>query len=258
MQKNKKYLTPSVNEYTITVVMGKEDMKSVQRQERSQSPQFGGKHIALQTIERLSTYRRVLEDLHSKGVQYVYSHELAKYIDVTPAQLRRDLSAFGSFGNISRGYNVQRLITTLSGLLGTSEIQSVALVGMGNLGRTLLSYRGFIERGFSVDIIFDNDPSKIGRVIAGRRCFDIKDAETVLHDHPVEIAILACHPQGLQTIIDRFAASGVRSFLSFVPAIVNIPPGVHLEMEDISAKLEKLSFLVKNRAGYPTGSASEH
>ncbi len=223
-------------------------MRSIQRQlERTQSVQFAGKRVALQTIERLSTYRRVLEDLHGKGIQYVYSHELAEYVDVTPAQLRRDLSAFGSFGNISRGYNVQLLITTLSELLGTTKVQSVALVGAGNLGRTLLSYRGFIERGFSVDIVFDNDPSKISRVIAGRRCFDINNAKAVLSERPVEIAILACQPDGLQSIVHLLAEAGVKSFLSFVPAIIDLPPGVHLEMEDISAKLEKLSFLAKNR-----------
>lgn len=225
-------------------------MRSVQKQiESAQSAQFGGRHIALQTIERLSTYRRVLEDLHGKGIQYVYSHQLAEYVDVTPAQLRRDLSAFGSFGNISRGYNVQRLITTLSELLGTSVMQSVALVGMGNLGRTLLSYRGFEERGFSVDVVFDRDPAKVGRVIAGRRCFDIKDADTVLREHPVKIAILACRPEGLQDLVNRLAAAGVRAFLCFVPAIIDAPPGTYLEMEDISAKLEKLSFLVKNQTG---------
>lgn len=223
-------------------------MRTVTRQLDLAPPaQFGGRPIPLQTIERLSTYRRVLEDLHGKGIQYVFSHELAEYVDVTSAQLRRDLASFGSFGNISRGYNVQRLITTLSTLLGTSQAQSVALVGVGNLGRTLLSYRGFEERGFLVDVVFDSDPGKIGRVIAGRRCFDIKDAEAVLHEHPVDIAILACRPEGLQNIVDRFAAAGVKSFLSFVPAILNVSPGVYVEMEDISAKLEKLSFLVKNR-----------
>jgi len=224
--------------------------------EMPQSARFAGKHIALQTIERLSTYRRVLEDLHGNGIQYVYSHQLAEYVDVTSAQLRRDLSAFGSFGNISRGYNVQQLITTLSELLGTSAIQPVALVGVGNLGRTLLSYGGFSERGFSVEIVFDQDPAKIGRVIAGRRCHDIKAAEIILKEHPVQIAILACQPHGLQAMVGQFAAAGVKSFLSFVPAIINAPPGVFIETEDISAKLEKLSFLVKNRSNFPINNNS--
>jgi redox-sensing transcriptional repressor len=134
-------------------------------------------------------------------------------------------------------------------LLGTSAVQPVALVGVGNLGRTLLSYRGFDERGFSIQLIFDNDPAKTGRVIAGRRCHNIKDAEAVLHEHPVEIAILACHPQGVQNIVDTFTSAGVKSFLSFVPVIIKTQPGIYIETEDIAAKLEKLSFLVKNRPG---------
>jgi redox-sensing transcriptional repressor len=225
----------------------REKMRGVKKQ--LESVRFDGRHIALQTIERLSTYRRVLEDLNGKGIRNVYSHQLAEYVDVTPAQLRRDLSAFGSFGNISRGYDVQHLIEILCELLGTRAVQPVSLVGAGNLGRTLLSYGGFIERGFSIEVVFDSDPAKIGRVIAGRRCFDIEDAENVLKERPVEIAILACHQQGAQAIVDRFVAAGVRSFLSFVPAIINVPEGVYLEMEDISAKLEKLSFLVKNQPG---------
>jgi redox-sensing transcriptional repressor len=115
-------------------------------------------------------------------------------------------------------------------LLGTSVDAAGALVGVGNLGRTLLSYRGFAERGFSVDVVFDNDPAKVGRVIAGRRCFDIKDADAVLRENPVKIAILACRPEGLQALVDRFAAAGVQSFLCFVPAIINAPPGTFLEM----------------------------
>ena len=221
-------------------------MRSAQKQSRM--IQFAGKRIPLQTIERLSTYRRVLEKLQSNGLQYVYSHQLAEYVDVTSAQLRRDLASFGSFGNISRGYDIRQLITTLSELLGTSVVQPVALVGAGNLGRTLLSYGGFIERGFSLELAFDDDPSKIGRVIAGRRCHDIREAETVLRDHPVNIAILACRPEGLQGIVNTFAAAGVCSFLCFVPTILNAPAGTFIEMEDISAKLEKLSFLGKNRS----------
>lgn len=211
----------------------------------------GGKRITLQTVERLSTYRRVLEDLHSTGVENVYSHQLATYVDVTPAQLRRDLSSFGSFGNISRGYNVQRLITTLADLLGTTRLQPVALVGLGNLGRTLLSYRGFVERGFNIEVVFDSDPAKIGRVIAGRRCYDIEAAQTILAEHPVGIAVLASRSSGLQKVVDRLAAAGVKAFLCFVPALITVPEGAYFEMADISAKLEKLSFLINSPVAVP-------
>ncbi|HSW40625.1 MAG TPA: hypothetical protein VLL97_14150, partial [Acidobacteriota bacterium] len=120
-----------------------------------------------------------------------------------------------------------------------------------------LSYGGFMERGFSIEVVFDSDPAKIGRVIAGRRCFDIEEAENVLKERPVEIAILACNLQGIQEVVDRFIACGVKSFLSFVPAIINAPDRIYIETEDISAKLEKLSFLVKNRPDNMPDDANE-
>jgi len=106
------------------------------------------KRVSLQTVQRLSVYRKVLEELDHDGTEYVHSHELAALVGVTPAQLRRDLASFGTFGNIARGYNVYEMSRTISRILGTNEIQNVALFGVGDLGRALLSYRGFEERGF--------------------------------------------------------------------------------------------------------------
>ena len=121
-----------------------------------------GKRISLQTVERMSLYRKVLEDLHRKGVANVYSHQLAEMVHVSPAQLRRDLASFGSFGNISKGYPVYQMILTISRLFGTDTLQNVALIGVGNLGRALLFYRGFEERGFHIAVVFDIDVEKVG------------------------------------------------------------------------------------------------
>ena len=121
-----------------------------------------GKKISIQTVERLSLYRKILEELHEEGITHIYSHQLARQVGVTPAQLRRDLASFGSFGNISKGYNVYQMILTISRLLGTDRIQSAALIGMGNLGRAILSYRGFEERGFHIAVVFDMDTEKVG------------------------------------------------------------------------------------------------
>ncbi|MBP1723720.1 MAG: Redox-sensing transcriptional repressor rex [Deltaproteobacteria bacterium] len=209
-----------------------------------------GKKISTQTVERLSLYRKILEGLHNEGVTHVYSHQLAKLVAVTPAQLRRDLASFGSFGNISKGYNVYQMILTLSRLLGTDTIQPVALIGMGNLGRAILAYRGFEERGFHIAVVFDVDSEKVGRVFAGRRCFHIKDLETVLPDYQPTIAILACSSQGLQSIVDRLGKAGVRGIVNFVPKKIHPLKDMHVEDVDISDKMEKLSFLLRsNKAG---------
>jgi redox-sensing transcriptional repressor len=202
-----------------------------------------GKKISLQTVERMSLYRKILEDLHRDGVTNVYSHQLAELVHVSSAQLRRDLASFGSFGNISKGYPVYQMILTISRLFGTDTLQNVALIGVGNLGRALLFYRGFEERGFHIAIVFDIDTEKVGRVFAGRRCHHIRDLETVLPDFGVTMAILACGAQNLQSLVDRLGKAGIRSILNFVPRQIHALEGMNVENVDFSAKMEKLSFL---------------
>jgi redox-sensing transcriptional repressor len=201
------------------------------------------KPVSLHTVERLSVYRRMLEELSHDGVEFIHSQQLAALVGVTPAQLRRDLASFGSFGNIARGYNVYQMGQTISRIIGTDKLQSLALFGLGDLGRALLSYRGFEERGFHVAVAFDVDQDKIGRVFAGRRCYSLQDLETVVTDFDVRTAVLCSRPEGLQTVVDRAAAAGIRSFLNFVPKRLTTPKNCFVEHVDISAKLEKLSFL---------------
>lgn len=199
--------------------------------------------ISLPTVERLSVYRRALEELGHEDVQYIHSHQLAALVGVTPAQLRRDLATFGSFGNIARGYDIRRMSHTISEIIGTDEIQNLALVGVGNLGRALLAYGGFEERGFHITAAFDTNPDKVGRVFAGRRCYGLDRFETVIGSLNIRILVLASHADGLQSVIERAAAAGVRGFLNFVPKMTTVPEGCFMEHIDISAKLEKLSFL---------------
>lgn len=206
------------------------------------------KRVSLQTVERLSAYRRVLEELDHDGVEYIHSQQFAGLVGVTPAQLRRDLASFGTFGNISRGYNVYQMGRTISRLMGTDSTQSVALFGVGDLGRALLSYRGFEERGFHIAAAFDVDQDKVGRVFAGRRCYALDELASVLSDYDVRIAVLASRPEGLQALADRIAAAGVTAILNFVPKRVIPPEGCFVENTDISAKLEKLSFLARAQA----------
>ncbi len=199
--------------------------------------------VSLHTVERLSAYRRKLEELSLDEVEYIHSHDLAALVGVTPAQLRRDLASFGSYGNISRGYDVRQMSRTISRIIGTDRIQNVALVGVGDLGRALLSYRGFEERGFHIVAVFDVDPDKVGRVFAGRRCYGLDKLENVLGDLQIRILILTARPEGLQDVVDRGTHAGVRAFLNFVPKTLSVPEGCFVEHIDISAKLEKLSFL---------------
>ncbi len=213
--------------------------------EAGESVKKADRHVSVSTVERLSVYRKLLDELHYDGLEYVYSQQLAEMVGVSPAQLRRDLASFGSFGNISRGYNVYQLTRTISRILGTDTPQTVALFGVGDLGRSLLAYRGFEERGFHIGVVFDLDADKAGKVFAGRRCYHVDQMEKVLPEFNVRVAVLACRPPGLQHLVDRLAKVGVTSILNFVPKRITPAPGGYVESIDIAAKLEKLSFLSK-------------
>jgi redox-sensing transcriptional repressor len=214
------------------------------------------KRVSLQTVGRLSVYRKVLEELDRDGVENIHSHDLAELVGVTPAQLRRDLASFGTFGNISRGYNVYQMSRTISRILGTDETQAVALFGVGDLGRALLSYRGFEERGFHIAVAFDVDGEKIGRVYAGRRCYHVDHLETVVREFDVRMAILVSRPEGLQTLVDRVCAAGVHAILNFVPKRVSVPAGCFVEETDISSRLELLSFLARSETAEANASSA--
>lgn len=202
--------------------------------------------VSVRTVERLSAYRRVLEELNGAGVEHVYSHQLAKSVGVTPAQLRRDLSHFGTFGSTARGYNVEALIRAISSELGTDSVQNVILIGLGNLGRTLLSYNNFEDRGFHIAAVFDIDSDKCGKVFAGRRCYHLDELEQVAPTLDATLAILATRRTGVEELITRLSQLHINCILNFVPKTLVPPPGMFIEDVDISSKLEKLSFLAKN------------
>lgn len=224
--------------------MSKKRVKDLESERTGQT-----RPVSRLTIERLSVYRRTLKELIHEDVKFIHSHQLASLVGVTPAQLRRDLASFGSFGNVVKGYNVQDMDRTLSEIMGTDIPQPVALFGLGDLGRALLSYGGFQERGFSLVAVFEKDPEKIGRVFAGRRCYGLDLLEQVVADRGIRIAILATTSEGLQALVDRAAAAGVRAFLNFVPKLVTTPPQCAVEDIDISSRLEKLSFLSRTQSG---------
>jgi redox-sensing transcriptional repressor len=147
---------------------------------------------------------------------------------------------------------------TISQIIGTDHIQHLGLVGVGDLGRALLSYRGFEERGFHISAAFDVSPDKVGRVFAGRRCYPLEKLETVIGDLDIRILVLAARPEGLQEVIDRGVKAGVRSYLNFVPKTLSVPADCFIEHIDISAKLEKLSFLsLQQSAQREAGRAAE-
>ena len=194
-------------------------------------------------VGRLSLYRRELHRLERAQTRLVSSGELARALQLTDAQVRRDLSYFGQFGISGRGYEVRRLHGILAGILGIrGQTWSVALAGVGNLGSALLAYRGFSERGFVIRVAFDRDPRKVGQTMRGVPVASSAEMPALVRQHRVSIGIIAVPSEEAQDVCDQFVAGGVKAILSFAPVRLRVPTTVRLRHVDLALELEQLAF----------------
>jgi len=204
------------------------------------------KRISESTIHRLSLYYRALSLLEKENYETVSSKELAKREKLTPAQVRKDLSFFGSFGTRGLGYPVKELRAQISSILGLDRSWRVALVGVGNIGSALVSYKEFSKQGFQIVKLFDNDQRKIGSNHKGIVVSDIRNLETELRTDRIEMVVLAVPATVAQYIVDDVVKAGIKAILNFAPANLKVPDDVYLRNENMSMELEYLSFAIVN------------
>jgi redox-sensing transcriptional repressor len=193
-------------------------------------------------IKRLALYSRALNRLEMNGAIRISSRILAAQLGITPAQVRKDLAYFGQFGVPGFGYKPKELRRQIRKILGTDEIKHVAIVGVGNLGRALLSYVGFKAQGFKFTAAFDSDPRKIGRTINHIKIQSINDLEKILQKKRVDIVILAVPMSVVQEVMDRLVKCHITAILNFVPQRLVVPPSVKVHYVDLAMELESLSF----------------
>ena len=205
------------------------------------------KRIADSTVRRLSAYLRFLEDFEHRGLTTISSEELAKRGGTTSAQVRKDLSFFGSFGKRGLGYSVPELAGRLREILGLGKEWRVIIVGAGKIGAALAQYRGFRQRGFSILAAYDNNPDKIGRRLEGIPVRNIEQLEhDIQRDHP-DIVVLTVPAEEAQSLVDRVVQSGVKAILNFAPTQLHAPSDVSVKTVNMAMELEGLSFALTNR-----------
>ena len=205
--------------------------------------------ISESTVRRLSVYLRLLRELEGEDREIVSSKELATRSGTTPAQVRKDLSLFGSFGKRGRGYTVPELVATLEGILGLERSWRVALVGAGRIGSALLGYRDLRERGFEVVAAFDVDPAKVDRVVDGVAISAMERLEEIVAERDVEMGIVATPPGAAQEVADRLVEAGVRALLNFAPVKLDVPDRVVVRSMDVALEMEGLSFALSHGNG---------
>lgn len=201
------------------------------------------KKIPQSTVRRLSHYLRSLEGFEEEGGT-VSSEELAARGQTTAAQVRKDLSHFGSFGKRGLGYQVDELRGRLRTILGINREWRVALVGAGRIGLALFEYPAFRSRGYECVAIFDADPDKIGHVWGDLTIRSPDEFESAVRDLDIELVILAVPADSAQEMAARAVAGGVKGILNFAPIRLNVPPAVPVEDVNLVMELEALSFSI--------------
>jgi redox-sensing transcriptional repressor len=205
------------------------------------------RRIADSTVRRLSLYLRFLEESAQRGVVTISSDELARRGGTTSAQVRKDLSFFGSFGKRGLGYSVPELTDSLREILGLRREWRVIIVGAGKIGTALAQYRGFRQRGFRVIAVYDRDPKKVGTQWDSMVVRDMATIEQDIAKEEPDIAVLTTPGEEAQAVVNRLIGAGIRALLNFAPVQLQVPADVTLKNVNMAMELEGLSFALTNR-----------
>ncbi len=198
-------------------------------------------------VSRLSLYLRELQRLVRDGHQTISSNQLGNLLGFTDAQVRKDLAYFGHFGNPGIGYRCEQLISEIRRILGTDRSWTVAMVGVGNLGRALLGYKGFGTQNFRIVAAFDVDVAKTGATIEGVPIHPLEKLTEVVRGQRIKLGMIVVPAAAAQPVADKLVAAGVEGVVNFAPVTLLLPPTVSLVGVDLAMELEQLSFAVVNR-----------
>ncbi len=201
--------------------------------------------IPRQAVYRLSVYLRCLNRLNENGMQTVSSGALAAAAGVKPTQLRKDLTYFGQFGTRGLGYDVSQLTHMISNVLGTEKLQPVIMVGVGNLGLALLSYRGFEQEGFEIIAAFDIEPERQRNKKIAQPILPMDQLANFIKEHHVKMAILCIPSEAAQATGNLLIENGVTGILNFAPIVLQVPESIMVNNVNLAIELENLSYFIQ-------------
>ncbi len=199
-------------------------------------------------VSRLCLYLRELQHAVRGGRATISSGQLGKLLGISDAQVRKDLAYFGHFGHPGIGYRCEELIEEIRRILGTDRQWTVALVGVGNMGRALLRYKRFEAGGFRIVAAFDLDTRVVGTQIEGVSVFDISRLPQVVRQHHVQLGMIAVPATRAQAVADELVAAGIVGIVNFAPVTLSLPEAIGLVGVDLTTELERLAFSVANRS----------
>ena len=193
-------------------------------------------------VSRLPVYLRALQRMADNSVGTTSSQELGERVGISAAQIRKDLSQFGEFGKQGTGYDIPFLIGRLRQILNVDHSWNVVVVGMGELGRAIVRYQGFANRGFRVQMCFDNEQTKIGQQIGGLTVRDIKNIVTDIKNADIKIAMLCVPAAAAQEVTNQLLEGGVQGILNYAPISLVVPEKVKVQYIDPAIGLQRITY----------------
>lgn len=195
-------------------------------------------------IRRLPIYVRTLQSLLDQEQTSVSSEELARMIDVTAAQIRRDLSYFGKFGKQGKGYDVAYLCDTIERILQLDRTWSMVLCGMGKLGHAIANYRGFRRSSFAITGLFDSDESSVGETVNDMQIRPMSELVQTIRDERIRVGIIATPRVNAQETADLMVEGGIEAILNYAPVILRVPPHVTVREIDPVSALQSMTYYI--------------
>lgn len=210
---------------------------SMQRQQKPKSL-----IILKSTLSRLPLYYCYIEEKKRIGQRYVSSSAIAEALDLNPVQVRKDLASVSSIpGRSKLGFDTGHLLADMKAYLGYDNLEEAVLVGVGGLGRTLMSYGGFSQYGLNIVAGFDVNPDLHGTIVASRPVFPIERMPEMVRRLAIRIGIVTVPAPQAQGVVDMMVGAGIRAVWNFAPTLVNLPEGVLIKNENLASSLAALA-----------------
>lgn len=203
-------------------------------------------HIPEVVVSRIPQYFRTLNDLFQSGETVINSQSLGKILQITPAQIRKDLSYFGKFGKQGKGYNVEYLLDALRGVLGLDREWKVAVIGVGRLGRAIIGYPGFGPDGFKIVASFDEDPRQVGQSFGGLIVRPMSELANVVSKENIKIAIVAVPASQANKVVNMLVEVGIKAILNYAPTSPITPKNVRVRNIDPIVSLQAMTFYLQS------------
>lgn len=183
-------------------------------------------------------------------VKTVSSQQMGQVLDVNPAQIRKDLSTFGDFGKKGIGYDVDYLVDKIRHILKLDQEIPVALVGAGHLGHAISNYNAYLRDNLRIVAVFDNDPAKLGRKIAGLTIQPLEELKETVKRLQIRLAIITVPAVAAQGVADLLIDAGIEGILNFAPVTIRTDADVRIHHADVTSSLQSLAYyLPKKNSG---------